>query len=235
MNSIFDDITSTEEAAEVEGIAEDVDSETLTTIDPNRTVEKLRDATKQLMASGLVEASGNASLYQTLLTSLLDVNRILEPLDLLARADDVRGLVYLTVLKSDDSEDDEWSHPLVRRQRLTLEQSLLVAILRQFFINFEQDSGIGRGEARVTVDELMSQLQVYLGDPGSEARERKRVVNMLEQLKGHGLVGTPDLHGRVEIRPVIAHVANPENLKALLSNMSALAEAKTTDDLSEES
>jgi hypothetical protein len=235
MNSIFDDITSTEEAAEVEGIAEDVDSETLTTIDPNRTVEKLRDAAKQLMASGLVEASGNASLYQTLLTSLLDVNRILEPLDLLARADDVRGLVYLTVLKSGDSEDDEWSHPLVRRQRLTLEQSLLVAILRQFFINFEQDSGIGRGEARVTVDELMSQLQVYLGDLGSEARERKRVVNMLEQLKGHGLVGTPDLHGRVEIRPVIAHVANPENLKALLSNMCALAEAKTTDDLGEES
>jgi hypothetical protein len=38
----------------------------------------------------------------------------------------------------------------------------------------------------------------------------------LDQLKGHGLVSAIDSHDRVNIRPIIAHLANPENLQALL-------------------
>lgn len=221
MKSIFDELTAADHERSEE--AGDYVPTQVPDVDPDRTDSSLRDAAKQLLASGLVEAATAGRLYQQLLTSMTDVNRILEPLDLCARADDVRGLVYLAVRKEQDVAGDEWSHPLVRRQRLTLEQSLLVAILRQYFISYEQDSGIGRGEARVSLDELMAQLQVYLGDPGSESKERKRLGNLLDQLKGHGLVGTPDAHGRVEIRPMIAHVANPENLKSLLADFIAMS------------
>ena len=223
MKSIFDELTAADTDTAQEAVDQPVTHEApLTVPDPDRTDASLRDAAQQLLASGLIEAATAGRVYQQLLTAMADVNRILEPLDLCARADDVRGLVYLAVRKGQDDAEDEWSHPLVRRQRLTLEQSLLVAILRQYFISYEQDSGIGRGEARVTLDELMAQLQVYLGDPGSESKERKRLSNLLDQLKGHGLVGTPDAHGRVEIRPMIAHVANPENLKSLLADFIAM-------------
>lgn len=233
MKSIFDELTAADGETDQANVDQSATQKTLSTEpDPDRTDASLRAAAQQLLASGLIEATTAGHLYQQLLTSMEDVNRILEPLDLYARADDVRGLVYLAVRKRPDDAEDEWSHPLVRRQRLTLEQSLLVAILRQYFISYEQDSGIGRGEARVTLDELMAQLQVYLGDPGSESKERKRLSNLLDQLKGHGLVGTPDAHGRVEIRPMIAHVANPENLKSLLADFIAMnAESHTADGL----
>lgn len=47
---------------------------------------------------------------------------------------------------------------------------LLIAILRQHFIVSEQESGIGTTVAQVAVDDLIPQLQVYLGDLGSDAK-----------------------------------------------------------------
>ena len=91
----------------------------------------------------------------------------------------------------------------MRRQRLNLEQSLLIAILRQQFIAYEQESGTGASQASVVVDELIPQLQVYLGELGSEAKERNRIITLLDQLKGHGLVSALDAHDRVIIRPII--------------------------------
>jgi hypothetical protein len=184
-----------------------------------RTDIRLREVAQYLLASGVIEQGDKPNLYRIALIHLPAINAILEPLDLCAEADEVRGVLCLLVRKQTSGDDDEWSHPLVRKQRLTLEQSLLVAILRQHFVSYEQERGIGAGEAMVTVDELSSHLQMYLGDPGSEAKERSRTLQLLEQLKGHGLVTTPDSHERVGIRPLIAHLANPENLQALLHDL----------------
>ncbi|MBN0481033.1 DUF4194 domain-containing protein, partial [Pseudomonas aeruginosa] len=122
------------------------------------------------------------------------VDRILEPLDLAMGVDEVRGLLFVIVRQGEVAEQDDWSHPLVRRQRLNLEQSLLIAILRQQFIAYEQESGTGASQASVVVDELIPQLQVYLGELGSEAKERNRIITLLDQLKGHGLVSALDAH-----------------------------------------
>jgi hypothetical protein len=195
----------------------DADAET------ERTPARLRDVTQNLLASGLIEQTDKPNLYRLGLTHLPDLNSILEPLDLHVGADEVRGLLFLLVRKEGLVDDDEWAHPLVRKQRLTLEQSLLVAILRQHFVSHEQEHGVGAGDAVVNVDELSSHLQLYLGDPGSEAKERNRTLQLIEQLKGHGLVTAPDSHDRVGIRPLIAHLANPENLQALLRDLQQLA------------
>ena len=223
MAGIFDEITGKPDSnptpepdngSSVEGQKESGQAE------PCRTEQALREAAQELLRLGLLEASHRPNLYRTALVALDRLNAILEPLDLVARVDDIRGLVFLAVRHADSvAEQDAWSHPLVRKQRLNLEQTLLVAILRQYFIAYEQEAGSGAADAMVAVDELVPQLQVYLGDSGSEARERSRVLQLLDQLKGHGLVSAPDSHERVVIRPMIAHLANPENLTALLHEL----------------
>ncbi|ECE2104799.1 TPA: DUF4194 domain-containing protein [Salmonella enterica subsp. salamae] len=182
-----------------------------------RTLKKIREATQELLKYGLLEEVSKPNLYRVVLTHPEEVTRILEPLDLDIGIDEIRGLLYVNVRLDETPEQDEWSHPLVRRQRLNLEQSLLVAILRQHFVAWEQESGTGASQAQIAIDDLLPQLQIYLGDPGSESKERTRLLTLLDQLKGHGLVTSPDAHERIIIRPIIAHLADPMNLQALLT------------------
>lgn len=182
-----------------------------------RTLKQIREATQELLKYGLLEEATKPNLYRVVLTNPEEVTRILEPLDLDIGIDEIRGLLYVKVRLDETPEQDEWSHPLVRRQRLNLEQSLLVAILRQHFVAWEQESGTGASQAQIAIDDLLPQLQIYLGDPGSESKERTRMLTLLDQLKGHGLVTSPDAHERIMIRPIIAHLADPINLQALLT------------------
>lgn len=222
MASIFDQITQGDSplAEEVKPAAEH--AEELSPNEPLRSSRRLRETAQELLKYGLLEESQKPNLYRIALTHEEEIDVILEPLDLAMKVDDVRGLAYVIVRQGEKTEQDgkteqdDWSHPLVRRQRLNLEQSLLVAILRQYFVAYEQESGIGASGALVAIEELIPQLQIYLGDLGSDAKERTRVLNLLDQLKGHGLVSAPDAQERVAIRPIIAHLANPENLQALL-------------------
>ncbi|HBV7097809.1 TPA: DUF4194 domain-containing protein [Klebsiella aerogenes] len=182
-----------------------------------RTLKKIREAAQELLKYGLLEEASKPNLYRVVLAHPEEVTRILEPLDLDIGIDEIRGLLYVKVRLDETPEQDEWSHPLVRRQRLNLEQSLLVAILRQHFVAWEQESGTGASQAQIAIDDPLPQLQIYLGDPGSESKERTRLLTLLDQLKGHGLVTSPDAHERIVIRPIIAHLADPMNLQALLA------------------
>lgn len=188
---------------------------------------KVKATAQELLKFGLLEADRKPNLYQVAITQTAAINRILEPFDLRLKVDDVRGLAFLVVSEQLFSEgeenDDEWSHPLVRRQRLTMEQSLLVAILRQYFIAHEQEAGLGAGEATVELDELLPQLQLYLGDTGSDTRDQKRLRSLLDNLKNHGIVSDIDANDQVVIRPIITHLANPENLQNLLHHFRQLA------------
>ncbi|MGQ0801281.1 MAG: DUF4194 domain-containing protein [Pseudomarimonas sp.] len=181
----------------------------------------------ELMKYGLLEEASKPNTYRDALLHRDAVDRVLGWLDLALRIDDIRGLAFIVVAAATDRDDDDWSHPLVRRQRLTLEQTLLVAILRQQFVAHEVEAGVGAGDARVALDDLIPHLQAYLGDLGSDAQERKRLLSLLEQLKGHGIVSDVDQQERVTIRPIIAHLANPENLVSLVQ---ALRKATSSGD-----
>ena len=176
----------------------------------------LRRAVQELLKMGLLEQAAKPQLFRQLLTEQARVNALLEPLDLRLRVDDVRGLALVAVaadFAGEAEDDDEWTHPLVRRPRLTLEQSLLLAILRREFLQREQEGGIGR-PVQIAVDSLLPQLEIYLGSTGSDMQERKRLAALLEHLRGHGVVSDVDAQERITIRPTIAHLANPENLQA---------------------
>jgi len=181
------------------------------------TLKQIKEVSQQLLKYGLLESATKPSLYKAALTHQQKLNNIFEPLDLALKIDDIRGLAFVVVADSDCDEDDQWSHPLVRRQRLNLEQSLLIAILRRYFVTHELEAGVGDHIAVIHLDELLPELNAYLGELGSEIREDKRLRNLLEQLKGYGVVTDVNEHEQVTVRPLIAHVANPENLKNLLA------------------
>lgn len=191
---------------------------------PAATPASLRRAVQELLRAGLLERALKKPQFQHVATDTERVNALLEPLDLQVKVDDVRGLAYVAVAtgyQPDDSEEDEWTHPLVRRQRLTLEQSLLLAILRREFLQREQEHGLG-SPVQLALDGLLPQLEIYLGHTGSDMQERKRLLNLLDNLHDHGVVSKVDAQDSFTIRPMIVHLANPENLQALLQRLREL-------------
>ena len=194
---------------------------------------EVKEVTQALLKNGYIEEAANPVLFRKAAVHERAIHGALVPLDLTLRLDTHRGIAFLVVAEAvfESSEGDQaWSHPLVRRQRLTLEQSLLVAILRQAFMIHEQESGIGHAAAKIAVDELLSQFLTYFDDSGSDARNESRLMNLLDQLKIHGIVSEVDSNLEVTIRPIIAHVANAESLSALLR---VLTERASSRELSE--
>ena len=192
---------------------------------PSATPVALRRAVQELLKNGLLEQTSKPHLFRQIASDTARVNLQLEPLDLEVRVDDVRGLAFVAIppgYQPDGEDDDEWTHPLVRRQRLTLEQSLLLAILRREFLQREQEGGLGVA-VRLAVDSLLPQLEIYLGHTGSDMQERKRLATLLEGLRGHGVVSEVDAQESVTIRPMIVHLANPQNLQALLQHLREMA------------
>lgn len=191
----------------------------------------LRRAVQELLKYGLLEQAGKPHLFRQVASDTARTDALLEPLDLRVKVDEMRGLAFVAVAadyQSEDEDDDEWTHPLVRRQRLTLEQSLLLAILRREFLNREQDAGLGV-PVHVTLDTLLPHLEIYLGATGSDMQERKRLLNLLENLRAHSVVSEVDANERLTIRPMIVHLANPENLHALLQRLREISAAPPED------
>lgn len=188
---------------------------------------EVKQVTQELLKHGYIEEATKTDLFKRALVHEREILAALEPLDLEMRLDTHRGVVFLLVSAAVCDPSDEgqaWTHPLVRRQRLTLEQSLLVAILRQAFVMHEQESGIGQSAAKMAVDDLLPQFLTYFDDSGSDARNESRLLSLLDQLKTHGIVSEVDSKHEITIRPLIAHLANPESLTALLRVLRAQAE-----------
>lgn len=195
----------------------------------SRTPPNVRQALQFLLAHGWIESATKPKLFHLIAAQTTLLDALLEPLDLRVVVDDVRGLAFLAVVPdyagdgTDESEQDDWTHPLMKRQRLTLEQSLLLALLRREFLQREQESGTGTA-VRITVDSLLPQLETYLGATGSDMQERKRLGQLLENLRTHGMVSDVDAQDCITIRPMIVHLLNPENLQTLLLRLRAVAE-----------
>ena len=187
----------------------------------------IKEVSQEMLRYGFIEEQRKSALFRRAATHHKDIENILEPFDLALRLDEHRGVAFLVVAESaygPDGEVSAWTHPLVRRQRLTLEQSLLIALLRQVFVLHEQEAGVGASPAKIAVEELLPQFLSYFEDSGSDAKNTSRLSSLLDQLKTYGIVSEVDTNDEVVIRPLIAHLANPQSLQALLR---ALVERST--------
>lgn len=227
MTTIFDTLTSAPNTlSEVTDNSQEENAATVTTdlLPVTYTPNAIKSATQELLKYGLLEAQQKPNLYKTAITQQDAVNQILEPLDLRLKIDDIRGLAFVIVSESFSTEEnDSWSHPLIRRQRLTVEQSLLLAILRQIYAAHEQEAGVGTGNAVVSLDDLLPLLKLYLGESGSDTKDQKHLHNLLENLKVHGIISEIDDKDQFTIRPIITHLASPETLQSLLQHLKQLA------------
>lgn len=200
------------------------------------TPEEVKRVVQELLRVGFVDADEQQALYDAVKRWHERIAVVLEPLDLAVQVDEVRGVAVLRVRVVDivgddavvDAGDEEldaaWSHALVRRQRLTLEQSLMVALLRRHFVVREQERGLGVEKVRVAVDELVEEMKVFLGDSGSDQQNERRVLTLLEKLRLHGVVSEVDTNQEVVVRPLIVYLADPASLKGLLEQMKNLVE-----------
>ena len=231
MNNFFDEKLSRQmPPAPTDGPANDEDPPDQET-EESYTPQNIKSATQELMKFGLLEMERKPKLYQTALTHHQDINTILSPLDLKLKIDDIRGLAFLIIADNvfSEGEEGDWSHPLIRRQRLTLEQTLLIAILRQYYVAYEQESGAGAGGAVIDVDDLKPQFFAYIGGSGSETGDHSRLIKLLEQLHAYSIVSEINEKAQVSIRPIITHMANPETLQLLLQHLRKLT-GKSHDD-----
>lgn len=228
MDDFFDQRVPTQPSAQAPEEEEEtaaVDSpEAQQVAEDTGTPQPLKAAVQELLKYGLVEQRTKPNVYRRLQQDQPAVAGILEPFDFELRFDDTRGIVFLKIAATVAKDSDEaWQHPLVRRQRLTTEQSLLIAILRQIHMAYEQDCGIGAEDARIDADELRAQFDLYLGTTGSEQRDQTRLSNLLDQLHKHSIVSGPDKENQVHIRPIIVHLSDPEQLTLLLQHFKQLA------------
>ena len=195
--------------------------ETLPGTDP-----EIKSTLQQLIKDGYLEEARKPVLFRGAVVHQAALDRALEPLDFKLRLDTHRGLALL-VLPPDEESADEWSHPLVRRQRLTLEQSLVVALLREAFLLHEQERGVGQSPANVDVEDLLPKFLTYFPDSGSDNRNQSRLGSILDQLKAHGIVSEINKNNEITIRPLIVHLANADSLSKLLEVYQSNAEPES--------
>lgn len=192
-----------------------------------RTDPAIRSVVLDLLKHGFIEQEEKPLPYMDAKRWEHEVNTILEPLELQMKVDDMRGLLILIVLQSKDSVykiDEAWSHPLIKRRRFTLEQSLLVALLRRYLLVSEQDQGTGMNAIKVSLDDLVNEMTRFTGDSGSDQKNERRVTECISKLKEHGIVTEPDKHSEITVRPLIKYLADPDNLQALLAQYEKVAE-----------
>ena len=199
------------------------------------TPRQVKSATQELLRHGLIEAGAKPQLYQSLLTHADAVRTALEPLDLGLRLDEVRGVAFLALAEdftqppepgmaaTGSDAADGWTHPLVRRHRLTADQTLLLAILRRHYIAHEQQAGLGAPMPRVALAELWAELSVYLGDSGSDRRDDRRLRDLLQKLREQGAVSDIETDDTVLLRPMLAQLLNPQSLEAVLHELQRMA------------
>jgi len=228
MKNIFDRLTANQIEADhpdTEGsddrpvFAPDSVTDPTLPVSGHQTALEVKESVQELLKHGSIDEASRAEVFRRLVVHQAAIQTVLEPLDLALRLDSHRGIAFLAlaeVMVEDAKADEGWSHPLVRRQRLTLEQTLLIALLRQAFVIHEQEVGVGHSPAKIAIDELLPQFLTYVGDCGSDNKNESRLLSLLDQLKSYGLVSEVDKQHEVVIRPLIAHMANPESLSALL-------------------
>ena len=202
----------------------------VTSADALRTPSSVTSVLQELLRYGYIEQNEKPNLYRDGQLHLEQVNSTLEALAFRVQVDETRGLLVLKLYDQATSSaeiDSAWSHPLVRRQRLTLEQSLLTAILRRRYLLSEQDKGIGMQSVKVFTGDLENELSTFTGDSGSDQRNERRLLENLAKLKEHGLVSAPDANNDVTIRPLIVHLADPASLSALLQQFQSQSQSQS--------
>lgn len=182
---------------------------------------RYREALQRLISSGVIYESRHSELYQALLANKSQIRSTLRELGLRMTVDDSFGLIILRLPVSDDIEEDEGAHPLVRRRRLTLLDSLVALVLRDHYMTREN---VGDRTVVIDVEQLEDALRAFLPIFGSETILRKRITGAIKRFKDYNILASlPGSDNEFEVTPVIRIVVNADMLQGLRAEFEALA------------
>jgi len=186
-----------------------------------------RSAFIYLLARGYVMIRTKPEFYASLLANDKAVLSVLIDLNLTMQVDHAAGLVALrslagTAEEEGEGEDDEDKTVLIRRQRLSQFQSIIVLILRR---HHRDRSLAGDSVITMEIEQIEQALVPFMHLTQSQTREDKRLNGALALCKKHGLIlNVRGDESRIEISPLIRLVVDLNWLDTLLTKFKEMAE-----------
>jgi hypothetical protein len=201
-----------------------------------RLPEPARRALVELMRQGVVMAESRRLVFDALCAHRGLIADHLADMYLRVLIDEPAGMALLLNAQRADGEGDggdEDAPSLISRRTLTLYDTLLLIVLRKYFLDRET---AGDSRIRIGIDQIEALMTPFLPLTASSTRDRKKLKGALEGLRKRRLLaGVRGEEERFEIAPVIRYVVNAEYLEHLLNEYRRLAaDAAAPDEESDE-
>lgn len=208
------------------------------TPDPLETVPEMgltelqasRRAMQKLIARGVIYESRHEADYRVLVNDAEQVSGVLEELSLRMSIDREVGVILLRLpddYLEGEEEGEEGSHPLVRRRRMTLFDSLTAVVLRK---HYRERELTGEQRVRIDIEQLEQGLVPFLPLMGSEEIFRKHLRGVVDRFKDLNLLlSVRGSKTEFEIAPVIRVVVNAEWIESLVKEFQRLSDSRRDD------
>ena len=187
-----------------------------------RLCAEARRALVELMRQGVVVAENRRLVFDALCAHRLLIADHLADMHLRMLIDEPAGIALLLDAQSAGGDDDEEEQAgLISRRTLTVYDTLVLIILRKYFLERET-----AGDVRIRIDlaQIEALLMPFLPLTGSTSGDRKKLNGAVEGMKRRRILSAARGEDeRVEISPVIRYVVNAEYLEHLLEEYQRLA------------
>lgn len=190
-----------------------------------------RRALVELMRQGVVMASSRRLVFDALRQHRTLIADHLADMYLRVLIDEPAGMALLLNAQNDGRETDEETPSLISRRTLTVYDTLLLIVLRKYFLDRETAGDL---KIRIEVEQIAVLLAPFLPLTGSTSRDRSKLNGALEAMKKRKLlVAVRGEDDRLQISPVIRYVVNAEYLEHLRAEYERLARQTGADDAPE--
>lgn len=189
-------------------------------------ITMLRRAQQCLLGWGVIYHSKHPDLYKVLQINKIAVINILGELGLSMTIDETYGVALLRVPQDEHADEEVGPHPMVRRSTLTLLDTLVALMLRDYYKERQSLTDI---TIQIDIETLYERMQPYMPlFAKSESLFQKKINGAVDRFsrKWHMLAKVRGDDGMYEITPVIAIVVNAEWLKPTLDEYRKLLERK---------
>jgi hypothetical protein len=139
--------------------------------------------------------------------------------------DEKQGIAFIINVEQPEDEPKDESQEdfpvLIRKRTLTLYDTLVLLILRQYY---QERETAGEQKIIIDIDRIQSSLVPYIPLTNHDSKDRKKLNGALDKFSEKKVLSNlRGEEGRYEITPIIRYVVNAEFLQNLLTEYQELA------------
>lgn len=183
-----------------------------------------RRAVVELMRQGVVMADSKRLVFDALCQHQEIIRDHLADMYLRLQIDDAAGLALLLQQQDDENaEQEDVEVPrLINRRVLSLYDSLLLLVLRRYYLDRET---AGDKQIQIDIEQVEERLLPFLPLSANQSKDRKRLNGAIENMKKRRILSpVRGEESRLEILPVIRYVVSAQMLEQLLSEYRRIAQ-----------